>query len=75
MVVAAANLVQKHGVNEQDFSHYFDTDLDPSRKKNRGDDEVLSMTQECDADGILKVCGNKSITSVFTLFIFEKLDN
>ena len=53
MVVAAANLVTKHGVEPNDF----DVDvLDHSHSKRKHDDEIISMTQDDpDADGMLKV--------------------
>ena len=52
MVVAAANLVKNHeldgGVIDID---YFESD----HRKNRHEDDIISMTQECTADGMLKV--------------------
>ena len=58
MVVAAANLVTKHGIDrsEVDADYFEDHNfLHDERRKNRHEDDIISMTQEVDDDGILKV--------------------
>ena len=57
MVVAAANLVTKHGIDKLDIdTDYLSTDHNGKRKKHRFDDDIMSMNNDADADGMLKVC-------------------
>ena len=61
MVVAAANLVTKHGIDQIDVdADYFESDHnflhERGRRKHRHDDDIISMTHDdADAEGMLKV--------------------
>ena len=60
MVVAAANLVTKHGIDNLDVdTDYFVNDHnflhEGGRRKHRHDDDIMSMTGDADAEGMLKV--------------------
>ena len=56
MVVAAANLVTKHGIDKLDIdTDYLSTDHNGKRKKHKFDDDIMSMNNDADADGMLKV--------------------
>ena len=61
MVVAAANLVTKHGIDQIDVdADYFASDHnflhEGGRRKRRRDDDIISMTHDdADAEGMLKV--------------------
>ena len=62
MVVAAANLVTKHGIDNIDLDNdYIGSDHNflhdgTSRRKRRHDDDIISMGHDdADAEGMLKV--------------------
>ena len=56
MVVAAANLVTKHGIDKLDIdTDYLSTDHNGKRRKHKFDDDIMSMNNDADADGMLKV--------------------
>lgn len=64
MVVAAANLVTKHGIDRLDVdTDYLDDNfLHDGRKRRKHDDDIMSMTAgDADAEGMLKNAYEESI--------------
>ena len=80
MVVAAANLVTKHGIDKLEIdTDYFESDhnfLHDGRRKHKHDDDIMSMTGDADAEGMLKVSLQKIIVALknsFFLFSVKPL--
>ena len=57
MVVAAANLVSKHGINNLEIDDDYFGDSLHGRRRRKHEDDIISLAAECqtDADGVLKV--------------------
>ena len=76
MVVAAANLVTKHGIENIDLENDYMEDHNflhdgTGRRKRRHDDDIISMGHDdADAEGMLKVLVQK----IRLLLIIKILD-
>ena len=76
MVNAAADLVTTHGLDKLGVdADYFESDhnfLHDGRRKHKHDDDIMSMTGDADAEGMLKVSLQSNekeyrVTKYFTL--------
>ena len=78
MVVAAANLVTKHGIENIDLENDYMEDHNflhdgTGRRKRRHDDDIISMGHDdADAEGMLKVLVQK-IRLLLIVKIFDTI--